>query len=91
MIECQVTYIMSCVRTLVEAGGKSMNCRRQPLANFLKYIYSEMEKRVWTTSCDSWYKNDKGIVFVLWPNNTIEYWWKLLSCKFTDFKFVYPE
>ena len=42
--------------------------------------------QVWSTNCKSWYKNEKGISFVLWPNGLIEYWWRLLSCDMADYK-----
>ena len=46
MIECQANYITSCLRKLIEAGGKSMNCRAKPLQRWLDYVYSELQKRV---------------------------------------------
>ena len=42
--------------------------------------------QVWSTNCKSWYKNEKGISFVLWPNGLIEYWWRLFSCDMADYK-----
>jgi hypothetical protein len=66
-----------------------VNFTPEPMAKYLTYIYSEMGKKVWSTNCKSWYKNEKGIVYVLWPNSTIEYWWKLIKCNMTDFKFKY--
>jgi len=86
MIECQATYIVSCLRKLIEAGGKSMNCRAKPMQRWIDYVYAELDKKVWSTSCKSWYKNEKGISFVLWPNGLIEYWWRLLSCDMADYK-----
>jgi 4-hydroxyacetophenone monooxygenase len=89
MIECQVTYIVSCLKGLIESGGTSMSCRDEPMAKYHNYIYKELGKKVWATDCKSWYKNEKGIIFVLWPNGTIEYWWKLLSCNLADYKLKY--
>ena len=91
MIECQITYIMSCLKNLVESNGQSMDIRKSSLKTWTSYIYSELSDRVWTTSCKSWYKNEKGIVFVLWPNGTYEYWWKLLTCNLTDYKMTYAD
>ena len=31
MIECQSNYIVSCIRTLIEAEGKSIDCRKDYL------------------------------------------------------------
>ncbi len=86
MMECQVTYIMSCIRKLVASGGSSLDCRPEPLQSFLDSVYTDMKKRVWVTSCSSWYKNDRGVVYMLWPNNCISYWWKVIACRMKDFK-----
>ena len=46
MIECQATYIASCLKKLIEAGGKSMNCRAKPMQRWLDYVYAELDKKV---------------------------------------------
>ena len=56
MIECQATYIASCLKKLIEAGGKSMNCRAKPMQRWLDYVYAELDKKV-SENGDESYEN----------------------------------
>lgn len=86
MIECQSIYITSCIRRLIEAEGKSIDCRPVSMSKWLNYIYAELNKKVWTSGCTSYHRNEKGVVHTIWPNNAVEYWWRLLQCDMADFK-----
>ena len=42
--------------------------------------------QVWTSGCTSYHRNEKGVVHTIWPNNVVEYWWRLLWCDMADFR-----
>ena len=42
--------------------------------------------------CRSWYKNSKGINFILWPVNLLQYWWMTrLPDLLNDFKLTFDK
>ena len=42
--------------------------------------------------CRSWYKNSKGINFILWPVNLLQYWWMTrLPDLLNDFKLAFDK
>ena len=45
--ECQVRYIMQCLRELLEAGAKTMECRPEPHDAFNELLDATHEKMVW--------------------------------------------
>ena len=42
--------------------------------------------------CRSWYKNSKGINFIIWPVNLVQYWWMTrLPDLLNDFKLTFDK
>ena len=86
MIECQVNYIISCIRTLEKKNKKRIECKKETLETYSKWLTNQLSKMVFATSCSSWYKNDAGN-FVIWPQDLTHFWWKTLWCREEDYLF----
>ena len=56
--ECQVRYIMQCLRELLETAAASMECRQEPHDAFNSLLDATHEKMVWAhRGVGNWYKN----------------------------------
>jgi 4-hydroxyacetophenone monooxygenase len=73
--ECEVQYILGCVRMLVEGNHRALDCKPDVHAAYVERINAANKLRTWGISTvNSWYKNEKGHVTQNWPFNLIEYW-----------------
>lgn len=73
--ECQVRYIMQCLRELVEKKYVTMECRQEPHDEYNRQVDEAHSRMVWAhKNVKSWYKNDKGRVAALSPWRLVDYW-----------------
>jgi len=73
--ECEVQYVMGCLRLLVEGEARALDCRQDVHDAYNRRIDEANKKRAWGASgVNSWYKNKFGRVSQNWPFNAIEYW-----------------
>jgi 4-hydroxyacetophenone monooxygenase len=72
--ECQVRYIMQCLRELLETGARAMEVRRDPHDRFNEYLDATHAKMVWAhRGVGSWYKNKHGRVVTNSPFRLVDY------------------
>ena len=72
--ECQVRYIMQCLRELIETGAESMEVRREPHDTFNELLDETHAKMVWAhRGVGNWYKNKDGKVVTNSPFRLIDY------------------
>jgi 4-hydroxyacetophenone monooxygenase len=73
--ECEMRYIMGCMRVLAQGEAKALDCRQDVHDAYNARIDEANRKRAWGASgVNSWYKNKFGRVSQNWPFNAIEYW-----------------
>jgi 4-hydroxyacetophenone monooxygenase len=74
--ECQVRYIMGCLKALLETGHTAIECKQEAHDAYDERIRKELERRVWSHPSiqSSWYRNQKGRVTVLSPWRLLDYW-----------------
>ncbi|TFH20429.1 MAG: FAD-binding protein [Myxococcales bacterium] len=74
--ECQVRYILGCIRALLESGRSTIECRRDVHEDYDRRLQEEMSRMVWSHPSikSSWYRNTAGRVTVLSPWKLIDYW-----------------
>ena len=61
--ECQVRYIMTCLKALLEKGLSSMECRQDVHDAYNERVDAAHAKMVWTHhGMTNWYKNADGRV-----------------------------
>ena len=72
--ECQVRYIMQCLRELLETGAASMEVRQEPHDRFNEYLDATHAKMVWAhRGVGNWYKNKHGRVVTNSPFRLVDY------------------
>jgi cation diffusion facilitator CzcD-associated flavoprotein CzcO len=88
MIECQVGYLVQCIRALVDRDLAYIDVRHDVLRRYTAELEQALDKLVWTGSCVSWYKNEHGRVTNNWPYTTLAYWWRTRRPRLADFRQV---
>lgn len=75
MIECQVDYIMDCIKQMLNHNVQAIDVKTESTLEFRKQMDAwSLTRNFSSTSCQGWYKNKDGINFILWPSNLIHYW-----------------
>ncbi len=74
MIECHVHYVIRCLRHLLKHDLKTIEVRPEAMRRFNKRLEHKFGRTVWSTGCKSWYLNDEGHNFTLWPSYTWSFW-----------------
>ena len=73
--ECEVRYVLECLRLLAEGGHRALDCRRDVHDAYNERIDAGNLKRAWgVSSVPSWYKSESGRVAQNWPFTLLEYW-----------------
>ncbi|MBP2328069.1 cation diffusion facilitator CzcD-associated flavoprotein CzcO [Kibdelosporangium banguiense] len=69
MIECQVHYILNCLRML----PGEVEVRTEAMDSYRSWLNTAISRTVWQAGCDSWYKTESGHVTNPWPASTRKY------------------
>lgn len=87
MIEAQVSYIIGCIKAMMDEGAKTIDVCESATNTFDKKVQNELESTVWHTHCKSWYVGDDGRNFTLWSGTTLRYRRLLSKVDKADFVF----
>ncbi len=75
MLECQTTYIMGCLREMLEQGHRAIDCRPEVHEAYNERLDAEMEHMVWRhPRVRSYYNNSSGRVITNVPWTMYQYW-----------------
>jgi cation diffusion facilitator CzcD-associated flavoprotein CzcO len=74
MIEAQVRYALQCIQTLEREALDYLDVLPERQRAFNERLRRRMGRTVWSTGCQSWYLDERGHNFTLWPGYTFEYW-----------------
>jgi 4-hydroxyacetophenone monooxygenase len=74
--ECQMQFIGSCVRALLEGGYRSVEVTHAAFDDYVERLQAEVAGTVWAHPAvkHSWYKGPDGRVYVLSPWRLVDYW-----------------
>lgn len=86
MIECQVDYACECLVELMNSNKRSFCLKKGRLEGFMNMIQKETEGKSFAGGCVSWYRNEEGVNWTLWPSSVVSYWWCTLVCQKEDYK-----
>ena len=86
MIECQVNYILDCLRQMDERCIDAIDPRRDVMEEFDARVQRELADTVWATTGKSWYKTDAGRITNNWSRSTISYWWRTRHADFAKYE-----
>ena len=75
MLECQTTYIMGCLREMLEQGHRAIDCRPEVHDAYNDRLDAEMDQMVWRhPRVRSYYNNAAGRVITNVPWTMYQYW-----------------
>ncbi len=60
MLECQIGYVLACLRRLLKGEIRSLEVRREAQDRFNGKIQRRLKKTAWATGCSSWYLTAAG-------------------------------
>jgi 4-hydroxyacetophenone monooxygenase len=87
--ECEVQYVMGCLRLLVEGEHRALDCKQDVHDAYNRRIDEANCKRAWGVgNVNTWYKNERGHISQNWPFNAIEYWRQTREPDPADFVFL---
>jgi 4-hydroxyacetophenone monooxygenase len=74
--ECQVGYILECLKILLERDLHSIECKRQAHDEYNQRLQEALDGMVWSHPSikNSWYRNQSGRITVLSPWRLVDYW-----------------
>lgn len=73
--ECEVHYILGCLRALLDEGARALEPKEDVHDAFNERIDAENLQMAWGVSTvNSWYKNATGRTAQNWPFSLLEYW-----------------
>ena len=88
MIESQINYVMQCLDEMDKRGARSLEVKPESVDAYNAKVQQELKKMVWSAGgCKSWYINDKGENFTIWPGFTWQYWLKTRKVDFDQMQF----
>jgi len=73
MIEAQIAYVMSALRTMREERIDALDLKPEYQSAFTEGVARKTRHTVWASGCKSWYLNERGVNTALWPGFTFVY------------------
>jgi cation diffusion facilitator CzcD-associated flavoprotein CzcO len=71
MIESQLDYLVQAVRAIGRRPRTAVAVREDVLQRFVDGIDARHDDFVWASGCRSWYLDEKGRNFTLWPGTSL--------------------
>ncbi|MEB3340711.1 NAD(P)/FAD-dependent oxidoreductase [Okeania sp.] len=87
MIECQVNYILSCIKMMQKNSQKYLDVKSDINSEYNEKIQVAAGQTVWNSGCSSWYKTKTGKIVNNWPFSTVRYWLTTFQANPKDFNF----
>ncbi len=73
MIEAQIRYVMSALRTMRKQHLTALDVREETQTRFQRGLAKRNAQTVWSSGCRSWYLDSSGRNTALWPGFTFAY------------------
>ncbi|CAN5762515.1 NAD(P)/FAD-dependent oxidoreductase [soil metagenome] len=85
MLERQISYALSCIRTLVDEGLAWRDVTPEAQAGSNRRLLAELDRTVWAAGCHSWYKTASGRITNNWSGPSARYWLRTARPRAADF------
>lgn len=87
MIEAQVEYILKLVALAEKQQANAIEVKSSVQDQFNTRMQNDLKGTVWQSGCNSWYQQDNGKNFTLWPGYTWKYWLETQKVNASDYIF----
>jgi cation diffusion facilitator CzcD-associated flavoprotein CzcO len=85
MLECQIRYVMACLRWLVRGEHHSLQVKPDVQQRSNAWVRRRLKRTVWAQGCTSWYLTAEGRNTTNWPGYTLEFWLKTRAPRWNDY------
>lgn len=87
--ECQIRYIMECLKTQLQAGAATLECRGETYDDYYRRFRELHARLIWEHPSikTSFYQNPEGKVTLLWPWKILDMWQWTRQCNPQDYDF----
>jgi len=70
----QVSFAINCIKKLIiEKKMTAVEPTLEAQSAYMGQLRSDLKGTIWTTSCNSWYKNSSGQVTNIYPNTVTRF------------------
>ena len=88
MIESQINYILQLIQLVNKTKTQAIVVRENVQNQFNDAVQKKMQGTVWQSGCVSWYQQDGGKNFALWPTYTWKYWLETRKINPSDYQLL---
>ncbi len=88
MIESQIRYVVQALDLLDRRGADYLEVRPDRERGFRDRVQTRLDHTVWQSGCRSWYQDESGRNFTIWPYFTFQYWLETRRLRPRDFTVV---
>ena len=88
MIEAQVDYILQMMKLVSKSKSNAIVVKDETQNQYNDYVQHMLEGTVWQSGCVSWYQQNGGKNFALWPTYTWKYWLATRKVNPADFRLL---
>lgn len=88
MIESQVNYILQLIQMVAKTQTQAVTVKAEVQDQFNENVQKQLEGTVWQSGCVSWYQQDGGKNFALWPTYTWKFWLNTRKVNPADFRLL---
>ena len=87
MIEAQAAHIARLLDHARHTNKPTIVVKPEVEAAYNRKIQNALKKTVWNTGCKSWYKDENGHIFTLWPHTTTRFAWEMRNASVNEYSF----
>ena len=87
--ECEVQYILSAIRMLLETGARAVDCRPDVHDAYNRDVDEQNARMAWgAASVHTWYRNANGRISQNWPFTLVEFWERTRALDPADYELI---
>ena len=87
MFEAQASHIARLLQHASHTGKPTIAVRPEAEAAYNREIQKALKTTVWSTDCKSWYKDENGHIFTLWPYTTTRFIREMRKAPLDEYSF----
>lgn len=87
MVECQVNFVMQCLKTMKKRGERTIEVNEPAVEAFDREMQGHLKQKVWNGYVTNWYTTREGHIVNNWCRSTASYWKQTRSLNFDALTF----
>ncbi|HAK32970.1 MAG TPA: 4-hydroxyacetophenone monooxygenase, partial [Acinetobacter radioresistens] len=88
MIESQIEHILQLIQLVEKTHTQAVVVKAEVQDQFNHRVQDMLRGTVWQSGCTSWYQQNGGKNFSLWPTYTWRYWLETRKVNPADYHFL---